>query len=327
LKKGGVLGRISERIQFVNLDESDIVPVEYVYDKGYPLDGATLCDGFREARDWNEIFAAGQCSCSNKPGVKTTTLCPLGFWSLSKIIERQSRQRGESNTQLTTVFSEPSAASPGISLARHAVFAAAPNVKSEDVESIRSMLEETYPDHYQLVSNWDEWGAEIREKSPKLLILLPHHGKADHGHTDFLEIGSAGQEQGDKLYTGLLSEDYVTKQVDEPGPVVLLLGCQTAQADQLPYHTFARDFLANRASIVVATQATVLGQHVAPVANEFVRQLLASTGGEGSFGTIMRDVRRKMFSAGYLVSMALISFGDSDWKLGNSTTGENDVPH
>jgi hypothetical protein len=34
-----------------------------------------------------------------------------------------------------------------------------------------------------------------------------------------------------------------------------------------------------------------------------------------------------MFSAGYLVSMALISFGDSDWKLGNSTTGENDVPH
>ncbi len=327
LKKGGVLERISETIQFVNLDESDIVPVEYVYDKGYPLDGATLCDGFREATDWNEIFAAGQCSCSNKPGVKSTTLCPMGFWSLSKIIERQSRQRGTANSQQTTVFSEPSAASSGISLARDAVFAAAPNVKSEDVESIRSMLEETYPNHYQLASNWEEWEAEIEEKSPKLLILLPHHGKAEHGHTDFLEIGSAGQEQGDRLYTGLLSEDHVTKQADEPGPIVLLLGCQTALADQLPYHTFARDFLANRASIVVATQATVLGQHVTPVANEFVRQLLASTGGDGSFGTIMRDVRRKMFSAGYLVSMALISFGDSDWKLGNSTTGENDVPH
>jgi hypothetical protein len=326
LKKGGVLDRISETIQFVNLDESDIVPIEYVYDKGYPDKGATLCEGFREATDWNEIFAAGQCSCSNKPGVKSPTLCPMGFWSLSKIIERQPRQRGTANTQLTTVFSEPSAASPDISLARDAVFAAAPNVKSEDVDSVTSMLEETYPNHYQLASNWDEWETEIKEKSPKLLILLPHHGK-DQENTHFLEIGSAGQVQGDKLHAGLLSENYVTKQPDEPGPVVLLLGCQTAQADQLPYHTFARDFLANRASIVVATQATVLGQHVAPVANEFVRQLLASTGGDGSFGTIMRDVRRKMFSAGYLVSMALISFGDSDWKLGNSTTGENDVPH
>ncbi|MDX2419228.1 MAG: hypothetical protein QNK19_17350 [Xanthomonadales bacterium] len=313
LKTQGILERISETIQFVNLDESDIVPIEYVYDRGYPEDGATLCDGFREAGDWNEIFAAGQCTCSNQPLEKSNTLCPMGFWSLSKIIERQSRPRG---TASTSGFTEPSGDSAAISLARHAVLAAAPNVNSLDVDSIKSMLEETYPDHHKFAANWEEWEAEIRSKSPRLLILLPHHGDANQGHTDFLEIGNQGQAQGDKLYAGLLSGDYVTSRLDEPGPIVLLLGCETAESDLLPFHTFARDFLANRASIVVATQASVLGQHAAPVANEFVRQLLASTHVDGSFGKVMRDVRRKMFAGGYLMSLALVSFGDSDWKIG-----------
>jgi len=327
LEQEGALERISETIQFVNLDESDIVPIEYVYDKGLPDEGATLCEGFSDAEDWNEIFATGQCTCSNQPGVMSDTLCPMGFWSLSKIIERQTRQRGTASAQASAGLIEPSEAAPGVPLARHAVFATAPNVKSEDVDFIKSTLEESYPDRYKLATDWKEWEKEIEDQSPKLLILLPHHGKATGGFPDFLEIGSPGEAQGAKLYTGLLSENHVSSKPDEPGPVVLLLGCQTAQADQLPYHTFARDFLANRASIVVATQATVLGQHVAPVASEFIRQLLASSAGDASFGTIMRDVRRKMFASGYLVSLALISFGDSDWKLANNSAGENDVPH
>ncbi|MGB5486619.1 MAG: hypothetical protein WBN06_04465 [Lysobacterales bacterium] len=324
LKVEGILERISETIQFVNLDESDIVPIEYVYDRGYPEEGSTLCEGFREAEDWNEIFAAGQCSCSNRPQVKSNTLCPMGFWSLSKIIERQSRPRG---TASTSGFVEPSGDSGGISLARHAVLAAAPNVKGLDVNSIKSMLEETYPNRYKVAADWKEWETEIKNKSPRLLILLPHHGDATQGHTDFLEIGNQGQAPGDKLYAGLLSGDYVTSTLDEPGPIVLLLGCETAQSDLLPFHTFARDFLANRASIVVATQASVLGQHAAPVANEFIRQLLASKHAAGSFGKVMRDVRRKMFAGGYLMSLALVSFGDSDWKIVNTTGGDSDVPH
>lgn len=324
LKKEGVLERISETIQFINLDETDIVPVEYVYDKGYPKDGATLCDGFRDSEDWNEIFASGQCSCSNQPLVESDTLCPMGFWSLSKIIERQSRPRG---AESTSGFIAPSGESTAISLGRQAVLAAAPNVNGLDVDSIKVMLDETYPNRYTHATNWQEWETEIKEKSPKLLVLLPHHGEATQGHTDFLEIGSPGEAQGDKLRAGNLSDSYVTSNSNEPGPVVLLLGCETAQSDLLPFHTFARDFLANSASIVVATQASVLGQHAAPVANEFIRQLLASTHVDGSFGKIMRDVRQKMFSEGYLMSLALVSFGDSDWKLGSIVTGDNHVPN
>jgi hypothetical protein len=330
LKQEGALERISETIQFVNLDESDIVPIEYVYDKGFPNAGATLCEGFSDAEDWNEIFATGECTCTNQPGVRSDTLCPMGFWSLSKVIERQTRKRDSASALANAGLAEPTATSPAVPLARHAVFAAAPNVKIEDVDAIKSSLEAAYPNRYTLATDWQQWAKEIEDESPKLLILLPHHGKATGGFPDFLEIGSPGEAEGAKLYTGLLSENHVSKNPDEPGPIVLLLGCETAQADQLPYHTFARDFLANRASIVVATQATVLGQHVAPVASEFVRQLLASTSGDASFGTIMRDVRRKMFSSGYLVSLALISFGDADWKLvnnTNNTNGENDVPH
>ena len=324
LKKEGVLERISETIQFVNLDETDIVPIEYVYDRGYPKDGATLCAGFREAGDWDQIFASGKCTCSNQALVESDTLCPMGFWSLSKVIERQSRPRGTARAESATGFIAPSGASPAIALGRQAVLAAAPNVNSLDVESVRSMLEETYPNRYKLATDWQQWETEVRQKSPRLLVLLPHHGEAAEGHTDFLEIGSPGQKPGDRLYAGLLTENYVTGSVDETGPVVLLLGCETAQSDLLPFHTFARDFLANRASIVVATQSSILGQHAAPVANEFIRQLLAATQTSGSFGKIMRNVRQKMFAGGYLMSLALVSFGDSDWKLGSSTSSGPD---
>lgn len=326
LKKEGALERISESIQFVNLDESDIVPIEYVYDKGYPADGAKICEGFRDAENWAEIFAQGKCTCGNRPLEESDTLCPMGFWSLSKIIERQPRPRGMHDPASAGGFTAPRPGS-GIALARQAVMAVAPNVNGLDVASIRAVLDETYPDRYKFATDWQEWRTEIRGKSPKLLILLPHHGEASAGHTDFLEIGSPGQAPGHKLFTGLLNEDYVTDKPDEPGPVVLLLGCETAQSGLLPFHTFARDFLANRAAVVVATQSSVLGQHAAPVAGEFVRQLLATSAQNTSFGRVMRGVRRRMFAAGYLMALALVSFGDSDWILENTKGGTEHVPH
>ncbi len=325
LKKAGALERIAETIQFVNLDETDIVPIEYVYDRGYPKDGSTLCDGFRDAKDWNAVFATGKCTCTNRPQQESDSLCPMGFWSLSKIIERQPRPLGTAGTGPATGFIASTGASPGIALTRQAVLAAAPNVKDLDVGSIRALLEETYQNRHTFAPSWEEWKSAIKINSPKLLILLPHHGEASGGHTDFLEIGKPGEASGSRLRAGNLNEEFVTGRPDEPGPIVLLLGCETAQAGLLPFHTFARDFLANRASVVVATQSSVLGQHAAPVANEFIRQLLAASNAQASFGRIMRDVRRRMFAAGYLMSLALVSFGDSDWKLENGAQGDNHV--
>lgn len=316
LQSQGVLERMSDNIQFVNLDETDIVPIEYVYDKGYPMDESRLCEGFRDAGDWNAIFAGGKCSCSNKPGTKTDTLCPLGFWSLSKVIERQPGHRALKNA------AQPSTGSPGITFTQRAMLATAPNVRGLDVSLIKSFLEETYPNRHSLALNWNEWETEIDEESPSLLILLPHHGKPKDGHTDFLEIGRTGDEQGDKLYAGLVDKAHVTHRPHEPGPVVLLLGCQTAQSSLLPFHTFAREFLASNASLVIATQASVFGRHAAPVANELVRQLLASTHSDRSIGEILRDVRQKMFTGGYLMSLALVSFGHSDWKINLRKSGE-----
>ena len=326
LKKQNVLGRFSETIQFVNLDKSDIVPIEYVYDKGYPKKGATLCEGFGDDKDWNEVFAAGQCTCSNVAGETSNTICPMGFWSLSKIIERQSGSPGKSNP-VVTGLAGPSATTPPIALDRYALLAAAPNVNTEDVESIENVLADTYPNRFKYASGWDEWKAEIEKSSPKLLILLPHHGEATGEDTNFLEIRSANPDEDSKLFSGTLNERCVSKNPDEPGPIVLLLGCETAQPSLLPYSRFARDFMANRASIVVGTQSSILGRHAAEVANEFIRQLLSSAGGGESFGRIMRNVRQKMFASGYLMSLTLVSFGDADWKLENSTTGENNVPH
>lgn len=101
----------------------------------------------------------------------------------------------------------------------------------------------------------------------------------------------------------------------KPGPVVFLLGCRTAESELLPYQNFARSFQLNNASIVVATLATVFGEHAAPVANEFIARLLDASNAGKAFGEVLRDVRLAMFSHGYLMALALVAFGNADWIL------------
>ena len=287
---------------------------------------ARLCKGFRDSNNWNEIFAAGKCTCSDGPEEEPKPICPMGFWSLSKVIERQSASRGKPPAASAGLV-QPSVATPPIELDRHALLAAAPNVNSEDVESIEATLGTTYPNRFTYASGWDDWKEKIERSSPKLLVLLPHHGESEGEDTDFLEIKSTKPEYDSKLFSGELNEGHVSVNPDEPGPIVLLLGCETAESGLLPYSRFARDFLSNRASIVVGTQASILGRHAAEAANEFIKQLLTSVDGDRSFGRVMRNVRQKMFASGHLMSLTLVSFGDADWKLEKSTNGERNVSH
>jgi hypothetical protein len=99
-----------------------------------------------------------------------------------------------------------------------------------------------------------------------------------------------------------------------PDPIVLLLGCRTANAS-LSYLNFVGEFRSQGAALVVGTTATVLGRNVAPIAQCFIRELAMAArrqDHDAEVGELLRTVRRRMIAEQNAAAFALIAFGDAD---------------
>ncbi|HET7928543.1 MAG TPA: hypothetical protein VFM40_03235, partial [Actinomycetota bacterium] len=103
-----------------------------------------------------------------------------------------------------------------------------------------------------------------------------------------------------------------------PGPIVLLLGCRTAQ-EELAFSSFISAFREAHASFVLATMSTVRGRHMAPVAREVIDLLVErSRGTRSSFGDLVRDLRLRLLAKGFPIGLTLVGFGEVDWQLGGA---------
>ena len=104
----------------------------------------------------------------------------------------------------------------------------------------------------------------------------------------------------------------------QPGPVMLLLGCNTADP-AIEYQDFVRQMRCKGAAVVVSTLTYVLGQQAAPFATALVRALWSGNG-EAPFGEVLRRVRADMLRADNPMALAVTAFGAQDWIF---TTGED----
>jgi hypothetical protein len=243
-------------------------------------------------------------------------VCPLGFWALSKVIERQVVDRGSSLVDLSgmdfAVRTEPTAERGHLSGFTSALFAA-----SEKVDSVRAglsggvlaTLEEITGRNADRADTWADWAQKVSVLKPPLQVLLSHTEKVQN--TLALEIG-AGDLRAAGQFQGLVKPDPAV------APVVLLLGCDTAVADR-QFQSFVTEFRDAGAALVVGTIAAVLGEHAAPVAQALAVALhdasTASGNGALTFGEVMRDIRRTLLAGGELMALCLTSFGDADWRL------------
>jgi hypothetical protein len=77
-------------------------PVEFVYDRGFPEEAARLCPGWKDAlaADDARCPCCGSVTLLDEQRDQVNTICPLGFWSLSKIIERYDPEAGVSEGSL-----------------------------------------------------------------------------------------------------------------------------------------------------------------------------------------------------------------------------------
>ncbi len=296
-----------DRIQFLSFDPDVVLPLEFVYDRGFPIDAAPLCDGWEKAleADAGVCPACGNAPLTPKERSHAKTICPLGFWSLRKIIERLSPDGAAG-------ASAPTADRRRLPAIDSAVFASSNKVPEDERTATWTTIQGQFAKS-TLAHHWDEWYDAV-QNHPRLLIALPHHD--EEGLEDFLEIGdeSLGLDLA-RLRRGQIRPEYVNPDGREPGPILLLLGCRTGAESELGYVQVVREFQKLKTAIVLGTLAQILGRHAAPLARELVTQLAAVDDASADFGTLMRRVRRRMLGRGYLLALCLVALGDAEWRL------------
>jgi hypothetical protein len=307
-----------ERIQVVVTDTDSFIPVEFVYDFPTPTETSTLCPNAEEA------LAEGRCDPANhppgdRPGT-SSVVCPLGFWALRKVIERQVVGTGEEDLggRDFSIRAEVTAERQALDTLTHAVVAWSERVNlgvPGQSDALVAALTELTADRATAVHTWEEWLDAVRQDAPPLLVLLSHTVTTQG--TLALEIGPDGAD-GSRTKRQELAPEFVKRDGDGR-PMVLLLGCDTAVDKEEP-ESFVAGFRGAGAAVVVGTISPVLGENAVPVAVALLgelRRAVEDPGPDGvaTFGEAMLGVRRTLVGKGHLTALCLTAVGDADWRL------------
>jgi hypothetical protein len=310
----GVEGQLLDqrRLQVLTVRAESFVPLEFVYDFAPPAKDATLCP------DAVESLRAGHCpTCAARKDFPSPVVCPAGFWSVNRVIERQAarpadlRSRGLDEHADLALLAQPTTDNHRLMRAKAGLFAFHERVdalKNKASATVLAALSDVTSSHAVSALTWDAWRDDIAVHDPTLLVLLPHQLVAESEPT--LEIAADQQLPRSFLNRALVAAG------DEP-PVVLLLGCETALAD-VDFENFVIGFLRYGAAVVIGTVATVLGYQAAPVAAALVRRLSEASAApsETSFGEVIRAARAGLLADGHVMALSLTAYGDSDWHVG-----------
>jgi hypothetical protein len=299
---GGV--SIEHTVQVTTADD-DVIPIEMVYDFGFPSSKAGLC------KNWQKALVDGRCpTCRPRDG-KTRVVCPMGFWGVRLMVERQLATSGGQAGDASPV-GQPRPGLDTLPAIDRVLFAASDRVdgisKAQRQRTI-DLLHERLGDRCRTADSWRAWRKAIPEHRPGLLITLPHNEGAPDG-LRMLEIGHRSH-----LDIGAVTSDYVVAADAAVGPVVLLLGCDTAHAD-VSWQSAASAFRRRGAAVVVGTLVQALGRQTAPMTRLIADALwgpdaVTST----TVGEVVRSVRRRLIAQGMTLGMSLVAFGDADWLI------------
>lgn len=318
----GLPGRDLTRLQVVQVDPTAFIPMEFVYDLPAPANNAGLCPNWRKALEGERCTPAHHKTDAVLGDLKV--VCPSGFWSVSKVIERQVVREVEAadlNGSRFGIRAEPSAQRPRLAPPREALFAwserldnTVPGTSGRMLKSLKTAVGQAIA-----VKTWREWATTIRRRRPSVLVLLSH--TTDEAPPS-LEIGSddaAPPERAERRALGQVNDNLV-KASPHDAPVLFLLGCDTAVAGRQLY-SFVAGFRDSGAAVVVGTITPVHGELAAAVVETLVEQLATAARRHDMavrFGELMRDGRRRLLKDGKLTALSAAAFGDADWLVGGT---------
>lgn len=298
------LGRIAGagRIHITAARAESFFPAELLYRFRPPSDKAGLCPHARKA------LLAGDCT-GDCPSDKRKTVCPLGFWGLSKVIERHAHKPEDQDGGDVELHPEPVRPRSLLPISGSALLGASGRVAVFKKDAVTRLLDKLRKRGTAvLATTWEEWERYVKSKRPRLLVLLPHHDRDEEGD-EFLEIG-----EGQRLETDQIWDEIVRRLPNGPNPVVLLMGCET-NLTEISFENPVVRFRDHGAAVVVSTIATILGRHASPATEALVQLLDRMADGRHTFGDIMLRLRQKLVATSTPMALGLTSYGDADWLL------------
>ena len=182
---------LGERIQIVSTSPEARLPVEFVYERKPPDDDAPLCPQALAA------LASGACdaSCPRGDGERTV-VCPLGFWGVSRVIERHAHDPRTARSLGARDFAfqaEPMGMRQTVSVLQGAQIAASHRVEDtvpDGIERLRNAADPVLHTPAVAVKTWTDWADRLDGSGRSLLVLLVHTDTAGAGDTmPQMEIG------------------------------------------------------------------------------------------------------------------------------------------
>ena len=170
-RHGGVLTG-TERLQIVAVEPEAYLPLEFVYDRTAPSMDAKLCPNARQA------LATG--SCDGCPALTDASfVCPLGFWCLSKVIERHLHKRnGVAGVEGDyRVQNAPTSTRTRLAALSSAVFGASSRVdqfRAGTIDEVAKAVDAATGSTRPRAKTWAEWVEAVSSAPPPLLVVLPH---------------------------------------------------------------------------------------------------------------------------------------------------------
>jgi len=295
-------------VQIVAAKRGDMIPLELAYAFAAPRKGAEVC------QEGCKALAAGatRCPAGCEKG-NDAVVCPLGFWGLSRVIERQSDGLLPlAGTGADFGIRLVPGARRRIEILRSAVFGASSRADAGAAgssDAVRDALAEVTRQPLTPAASWDAWREQVKA-SPSLLALLVHVERDKEADLQAIEIGKE-----DMLLVSQISDAYVR---GDPAaqPVVLLVGCRTSLSD-VEFQQFPVQFQRAGAALVLGTVATVLGSRAGPIMATLVRTIADMTArGDVPFGEALLAAKQALVARGELMAMCLCAHGDADWILG-----------
>jgi hypothetical protein len=280
-----------ERLQVVTARPTWFLPIEFIYDRRAPVDGARLCDNWVAGK-----VCGAHCFASD---TDQSVVCPSVFWGMRKVVERQYVK---ADSRTGTVFhvggANPSASGDRLDVTS-AALAASKLVKAKDLKGVLSAL-----GGVTAAGDWPAWVASLAARPTGLLTLMPH----TDDEQDTMEIA------GSLLDGALIEPPYVTGERADAHPVVVLLGCDTAGFERNP-SGFASRFLQSQAAVVFATM-TMLSTSQAPQLCVKLAGLLRDEGREAqTLGEFVATFRREAVRDGVLAALSVTALGNADWRI------------
>lgn len=293
--------RTGKYLQIVSTQPDALVPLEFIYEYLPPQDGAPVCKNVKQAL--KDGYCPSSCVPKENPAPH---VCPLGFWGLSKVIERHVHDPILGTAAV--IQSEPIIGREELRLKGFALLAASEQVSTGDRSGLEKDMKLTWKDVVS-VKTWKDWRSAVKSKKPVLLLALPH---ADGTGADIsLEIS------GNVLKSIFIDGSYVRGDSAKPPPVALLLGCDTtnvAYTDAYARHVAV--FRQADAALVLGTVATVLAADAAIVAGKIIKGLTNNVKKSPErFGEVLRQVKCEAVAESLMMAMCLVAFGDADWRL------------